>query len=171
MLNGPLVSAPSDPAPVVGKGFKDDRFGKLGDAGVLGMFCDSTNAMVEGLSGSEAELASGISELIANAPGRTVFTCFSSNVARMITICRSAAEQGKHVALVGRSLLRMRDVALATGYWPDDLPALVEEDHIGYLPREQTVIVCKCDSGNIKLPVITMDPVVIRHRFMQAVAS
>ena len=37
--------------------------------------------------------------------------------------------------------------------------------------KKMTVIVCKCDSGNIKLPVITMDPVVIRDRFMKAVAS
>ena len=37
--------------------------------------------------------------------------------------------------------------------------------------KKMTVIVVKCDSGNIKLPVITMDPVVIKHRFMQAVAS
>ncbi|MDX8346367.1 sulfopyruvate decarboxylase subunit beta [Cognatiyoonia sp. IB215446] len=37
--------------------------------------------------------------------------------------------------------------------------------------RKMTVIVCKCDSGNIKLPVITMDPVVIRDRFMKAVAN
>jgi sulfopyruvate decarboxylase subunit beta len=37
--------------------------------------------------------------------------------------------------------------------------------------KQMTVIVCKCDSGNIKLPVITMDPVVIKHRFMTAVAS
>ncbi len=37
--------------------------------------------------------------------------------------------------------------------------------------RKMTVIVCKCDSGNIKLPVITKDPVVIRDRFMTAVAS
>ena len=36
---------------------------------------------------------------------------------------------------------------------------------------EMTIIVCKCDSGNIKLPVITMDPVVIRHRFMEAVKA
>jgi len=33
------------------------------------------------------------------------------------------------------------------------------------------VIVVKCDSGNIKVPVITMDPVVIRHRFMEAVKA
>ncbi|MEP2782862.1 MAG: sulfopyruvate decarboxylase subunit beta [Pseudoruegeria sp.] len=37
--------------------------------------------------------------------------------------------------------------------------------------KEMTVIVCKCDSGNIKLPVITMDPVVIRDRFMKAVQA
>ena len=37
--------------------------------------------------------------------------------------------------------------------------------------RKMTVIVAKCESGNIKLPVITMDPVVIRHRFMEAVKA
>ena len=37
--------------------------------------------------------------------------------------------------------------------------------------KQMTVIVSKCDSGNIKLPVITMDPVVIRDRFMNAVPS
>ncbi|MDA8870183.1 sulfopyruvate decarboxylase subunit beta [Rhizobiaceae bacterium] len=37
--------------------------------------------------------------------------------------------------------------------------------------KRMTVIVAKCESGNIKLPVITMDPVVIRDRFMKAVAA
>ncbi len=36
---------------------------------------------------------------------------------------------------------------------------------------KMTVIVCKCESGNAKMPVITMDPVVIRDRFMKAVAA
>ncbi len=36
---------------------------------------------------------------------------------------------------------------------------------------KMTVIVSKCESGNIKVPVITMDPVVIRDRFMKAVAG
>jgi len=34
---------------------------------------------------------------------------------------------------------------------------------------KMTIIVAKCESGNIKVPVITMDPVVIRHRFMETV--
>ena len=36
---------------------------------------------------------------------------------------------------------------------------------------QMTVIVCKCDSGNIPVPVITMDPVSIRDRFMAAVRA
>ncbi len=34
---------------------------------------------------------------------------------------------------------------------------------------QMTVIICKCDSGNAKHPVITMDPVTIRDRFMAEV--
>lgn len=37
--------------------------------------------------------------------------------------------------------------------------------------KKMTIIVVKCDSGNIKLPVITMDPVVIRDRFMKSVQA
>ncbi len=37
--------------------------------------------------------------------------------------------------------------------------------------NEMTIIVAKCESGNAKMPVITMDPVVIRDRFMKAVQA
>ncbi len=37
--------------------------------------------------------------------------------------------------------------------------------------KQMTVIVSKCESGNAKMPVITMDPVVIRDRFMKAVQA
>ncbi|MDO6479333.1 sulfopyruvate decarboxylase subunit beta [Shimia thalassica] len=36
---------------------------------------------------------------------------------------------------------------------------------------KMTIIVAKCESGNIKVPVITMDPVVIRDRFMKSVQA
>ncbi|MEM7378541.1 MAG: sulfopyruvate decarboxylase subunit beta, partial [Pseudomonadota bacterium] len=37
--------------------------------------------------------------------------------------------------------------------------------------QQKTVIVCHCESGNIKLPVIETDPAVIRHRFMAALSA
>jgi len=46
----------------------------------------------------------------------------------------------------------------------DALQAAIDGD-------KMTIIVSKCESGNIKVPVITMDPVVIRDRFMKAVQA
>jgi sulfopyruvate decarboxylase subunit beta len=37
--------------------------------------------------------------------------------------------------------------------------------------NKMTIVVCKCESGNIKLPVIDIDPVVIRDRFMTEVRA
>jgi sulfopyruvate decarboxylase subunit beta len=50
----------------------------------------------------------------------------------------------------------------------EDTPAVVKAALEG---DKMTIIVSKCESGNIKVPVITMDPVVIRDRFMKEVAS
>ena len=49
----------------------------------------------------------------------------------------------------------------------DEFPDLKEALDAG----EMTIIVSKCESGNAKMPVITMDPVVIRDRFMKAVSA
>jgi sulfopyruvate decarboxylase subunit beta len=37
--------------------------------------------------------------------------------------------------------------------------------------EQTTVIVSKCESGNIKVPVIELDPVMIKERFMASVAD
>lgn len=50
----------------------------------------------------------------------------------------------------------------------EDTKSVLEES---LAQDEMTIIVAKCESGNVKRPVITMDPVVIRDRFMKAVAS
>jgi sulfopyruvate decarboxylase subunit beta len=50
----------------------------------------------------------------------------------------------------------------------EDTKAALEKALAG---DQMTIIVSKCESGNIPVPVITMDPVVIRQRFMDSVAS
>ena len=50
----------------------------------------------------------------------------------------------------------------------EDTPATLEKAIAG---DEMTIIVSKCESGNVKVPVITMDPVEIRSRFMSAVSA
>ena len=90
-----------DPDPLVGPRTDEAALAKLGEEGVLAMICDSTNAMVEGHSGSEADVRRTLSALIRALRGRVAVTCFASNVARVESVALAARDAGRSVALVG----------------------------------------------------------------------
>lgn len=50
----------------------------------------------------------------------------------------------------------------------EDTPAALTD---ALATRRMTVIVSTCDSGNVQVPVITMNPIMIRERFMAAVKA
>src|SRR6202012_5277160 len=72
-----------DPTPVTGPPTDERRLRELGDAGVLPLVGDSTNAVRDGRSPSESEVAKTIAELVKAARGRVAVTTFASNVARI----------------------------------------------------------------------------------------
>ena len=133
-----------DPDPVVGPTADEDALGRLGDEGVLAMICDSTNVFSAGTSGSEADLLESLKALIGACGKRVVVACFSSNVARLRTI--AAAAGGRDVVLVGRSLKRIDAVARKTGYLAD-VPAFLDEEDAGYLPRDKALLICTGSQG------------------------
>jgi len=108
---------------------------------VLAMICDSTNALVEGESGSEADVRASLTELMRQARGRVIVTCFSTNVARVESIAAAAEANERQVALVGRSLLRVAEAARETGYLRD-LPAFVSDEDIDDIPDRHVTIIC-----------------------------
>ena len=133
-----------DPDPVVGPTADEDALGRLGDEGVLAMICDSTNVFSAGTSGSEADLLESLTALIGACRKRVAVACFASNVARLRTI--AAAADGRDVALVGRSLKRIDAVARKNGYLAD-VPAFLDEEDAGYLPREKALLICTGSQG------------------------
>jgi ribonuclease J len=135
-----------DPDPVVGPITDEDALRRLGGEGVLAMICDSTNVLVEGSSGSEAEVRRTMDELLGQFRHRIAVACFSSNVARIESVTRAALAHDRHVGLVGRSLWRMVEAAQETGYL-DDLPDFVAEDDIGHLPRDRVLMICTGSQG------------------------
>ncbi len=116
-----------DAEPLVGPRSDEAALSALGDEGVLAMVCDSTNAMVEGESGSEGDVRRALADLIAGLRGRVAVTCFASNVARFESIALAARDAGRSVALVGRSLRNMDASARETGYLKG-IPAFLSED-------------------------------------------
>ncbi|HSR23044.1 MAG TPA: ribonuclease J, partial [Candidatus Eisenbacteria bacterium] len=90
--------------PPWGHGTDVERFRRLGDEGVLLLLSDSTNVERDGVSGSERELLPRFQRIFEEAPGRIVVATFASNIHRIQLVVRLAAEHGRRVALVGRSL-------------------------------------------------------------------
>jgi ribonuclease J len=135
-----------DPAPQVGEATDLAALEELAEEGVLAMVGDSTNVDVPGSTGSEAELVDSFSELFAQQKQRIAVTCFASNVARLHSIAVAARRHDRQVALVGRSLWRMHDVARENGYLLD-LPNFVSEADVGYFPRNNLVLICTGSQG------------------------
>ena len=135
-----------DPAPGLGEETDTARLAQIGDEGVLAMVGDSTNAMVDGRTGSEAEAEAGLREVIAAATGRVAVTCFSSNVARFQSIVSAALANDRSVAVVGRAIKRAISAAQEVGYLRD-LPDFVPEEDIDLLPRSNIVIICTGTQG------------------------
>ena len=135
-----------DAEPGLGNKTDTERLAQIGDEGVLAMVGDSTNAMVEGRTGSEAEAEAGLRDVIAAAKGRVAVTCFSSNVARFQSIVRAAQASDRSVAVVGRAIKRAISAAQEVGYLRD-LPDFVREEDIDLLPRDNLVIVCTGTQG------------------------
>jgi Predicted hydrolase of the metallo-beta-lactamase superfamily len=135
-----------DMDPVIGLPIDLDRLAAVGEEGVIAMVCDSTNAPREGTSPSEGEVAAGLREVIAAAPGRVAVTIFASNVARIRSVAEAAAATGREVVVVGRAIRRVIDVAGELGFL-DDLPPFRDEESYGYLPPEKVVALVTGSQG------------------------
>ena len=138
-----------DPNPLVGQPTNEEAFRALGDEGILAMVCDSTNAMVEGHSGSEAEVRTTLTALIRSLRGRVAVTCFASNVARVETVALAARDAGRSVVLVGRSLRNLEAAARECGYLKE-VPEFLPEDAIDVVPDDNLLILVTGSQGEAR---------------------
>jgi ribonuclease J len=135
-----------DPDPLIGNATDGDAFRALGDSGVLAMVCDSTNALVPGESGSEADVEKSLTELIGTLTGRVAVTAFASNAARLSGIARAARRHGRQIALVGRAMHKIVAAAKASGYLKD-FPAVLDETEAAQLPARRVLYLCTGSQG------------------------
>jgi ribonuclease J len=135
-----------DPEPLVGPPSDIEALRQLGEQNILALVCDSTNALVAGHSGSEAEVREELIRLFGRFQNRIAVACFASNVARLESVVHAALAYDRHVALVGRSMCRIVEAAQETGYLTG-LPPFVSEHDAGYLPREKVALLCTGSQG------------------------
>lgn len=135
-----------DPYPLIGPPTDEAGFARLGEEGVLAMVCDSTNAMVEGHSGSEADVRRNFAALIRGLKGRVAVSCFSTNLARIESIALAGIAAGRDVALFGRSLRNAVQAARECGYL-NAVPDFLSEEEADSLPDDNLLLICTGSQG------------------------
>ncbi len=135
-----------DPTPVLGDPTDEKKLRALGEEGCLAIIGDSTNAVREGRSPSEADVAKVIADLIKSAPGRVAVTTFASNAGRLRSVAEGARAAGREVIVVGRAMERITQIARETGYF-DDVQDFRDIEAYGYLPPKKVVALCTGSQG------------------------
>jgi ribonuclease J len=135
-----------DPTPLIGAPTDHAKLSALGDEGVLALVGDSTNAVREGRSPSEAEVAQTLADLIRTAPARVAVTTFASHVGRIRAVADAARAADREVVLVGRAMERVAQVARETGYL-DGVQDFRSAESYGYLPPDKVLALCTGSQG------------------------
>ena len=105
-----------DLSPPDGKPFDLHAFAELGKEGVLLLLQDSTNVDRRGYTPSEKAVRPRLEEIFAQTQQKLFFSCFSSSIHRIRLAMELAAEHGRKVAIIGRSMDNSTEIAQDLGY-------------------------------------------------------
>ena len=137
-----------DTTPIDGDVIDLARFAELGKKGVLALLSDSTNAERPGFTPSERIVGESFSHLFKKAENkRIIVATFSSNIHRVQQIIDEAVRCGRKVAVSGRSMINVVQVASELGYLSVPDGVLIDIDMIKRYTPEQLVIITTGSQG------------------------
>ena len=128
-----------DQTPLDGRLTDLPGFSRLGDEGVDLLLADSTNAEVPGFIPSERDVGKVVADVITKAQGRVIVACFASHVHRVQQVLDAAVASERHVALVGRSMVRNMQIARELGLLRVPDGALVDLERPSELPSRRVL--------------------------------
>lgn len=136
-----------DHTPVDGQVTEFNKFAEFGDQGVLCLLADSTNAERTGFTPSEKIVGKTFDDEFALAKSRIIVATFSSNVHRIQQVMDSAAKYKRKVAVIGRSMENVVDIAVKLGYMKIPKGVLIDINEVKNYTAKQIVIVTTGSQG------------------------
>ncbi|MER7332407.1 MULTISPECIES: ribonuclease J [unclassified Micromonospora] len=136
-----------DQLPLDGRITDLSGFARLGAEGVDLLLSDSTNAEIPGFVTPEREIGPVLDSIFAKARGRIIVASFASHVHRVQQVFDSAAEHGRKVALIGRSMVRNMGIARDLGLLNIPAGLVVGLEEATTMPPEQIVLMSTGSQG------------------------
>ena len=154
-----------DPHPLDGQVADYAKFTELGDEGVLALCSDSTNVDRPGHTRSESDVGVSLAGYFDAAAGRIILATFASHIHRLQKVLTLAAERGRRVALLGRSMERNVAVAAELGYLEVPDGVLLPLEDLVALPRSRQVILSTGSQGETHSALALM--AAAEHKYVQ----
>ncbi|AGF55021.1 MULTISPECIES: ribonuclease J [Clostridium] len=136
-----------DYTPIDGERMDFGRLAELGRKGVLVMMADSTNVERPGYTMTEKVVGETFLKLFGKAKGRLIVATFASNIHRIQQIITAAEAYDKKVAVSGRSMENIVQVAVELGYLKLEKEILIPIDQISKYPNERVVVITTGSQG------------------------
>ncbi len=131
-----------DPTPTDNELFDLHTLADYGKRGVLLLLSDSTNADRPGYTESERAVRPRMEEIFNRAERRVVVSCFSSSIHRIQLVLDLAQEYNRRVAVIGRSMVSVTEIAHSLGLLeiPDNI-LLRPQDAMGLPPDKVAILI------------------------------
>lgn len=136
-----------DSSPINGEMIDLTRLGELGKRGVLALMSDSTNAERPGFTMSESLVGHTFDTVFESTSRRIIVATFASNVHRIQQIINAAHANKRKVAVSGRSMINLIEVASTLGYLKLYDGILIDIDNIKKYQPNQLVIITTGSQG------------------------
>lgn len=139
----------------------------IGQIGVSLLLSDSTNSGVDGFSISEKKIASVIKKQMSKTPGRLLVSTFASNILRVNQILEAAVACGRKVAVFGRSMENVVEIALKQKVIKIPKSSFIGPNQLNNLPANKVCIVCTGSQGE---PMAALSRIANgTHRFIKII--
>src|ERR1700686_1617319 len=137
-----------DPTPTDNELFDLHTLADYGKRGVLLLLSDSTNADRPGYSESERAVGPRLEDVFNRSESRLFISCFSSSIHRLQQIIDISQEFGRKVALAGRSMIAVTEIAHNHGFLqiPDNI-LIRPQDVMTTKPSKVTELISGTQGG------------------------
>lgn len=136
-----------DYTPVDGNPIDFARLAEIGSEGVMLMMADSTNVTRPGYTQSEKVVGEALEEIFRGTKKRIIIATFSSNVHRIQKIIDIAMKCGRKVAVSGRSMVTVVELARELGYIKIPDSRLIDLNKAGNIPDRELVVITTGSQG------------------------